>query len=114
MNKSQSYILVLFICLLSFPIVHELGHFIIAKLLGGEIMQFSYLYISIIPGSIETLEDQILFKYGGLIFTFYPSLIIYFYLYKIKSNFKHIFLSLLFLSPISSTSDLLDIYKLLF
>jgi hypothetical protein len=113
MNKNYSQIIVLSIVIISFPIIHEIGHFIIARIMGGEIIEFTYLYVSLLPGSIDNIQGLILFKYGGLIFTFYPSLITYLYLYKINSRNKNIFLFTLFLSLISSTSDFMDIYKLI-
>jgi hypothetical protein len=111
-SMKEKQIILIIVFLIAFPLIHETGHFFMAKILGGEIVDFTYSYVSLKPGSIESIQNIILFKLGGLIFTFYPSTLTYLYLYKINSDYKNAFLLYVYLSPLSAMSDFIDINQM--
>jgi hypothetical protein len=98
--------------LLIYPICHELGHFIMAHILGGKILEISYLHVYLLPYSIMNTRDFILFKLGGLIFTFYPSLLLFFYFWHKKSEINFCLQNWILLSPLSSINDVFQIMSL--
>ena len=109
----RNYVLLTLFALLLFPLLHEIGHYVMAYFLGGTILKFNYFYVCLMPGSIYSIQKLILFKLGGLIFTFYPSLIVFLYYYHINSNFNYLSLLFLFLSPLSSITDFIQITDLI-
>lgn len=109
----RKYVLYTLFSLLIYPILHELGHLFMAKILGGKILRFNYLYVNLMPESIISTNGLILFKLGGLIFTFYPSLVLFFYLWKKQSELIFIPEIFLILSPLTSINDFNQILNLI-
>jgi hypothetical protein len=96
-----------------YPLIHEIGHIIFAFFLGIPIIWVGYSRITVNLLSIIKTSQLINFKLSGFLLTFYPSLVVFFILWKKRSKHWLIPYIWLTISPIAARRDLFDIGRLL-
>jgi len=109
--RGRILLLVIF-TVLSYPLLHELGHCITSFAYSNEVIEVNYNYIVTKESNLNLIERTI-FKSAGLTLTFYPSLLAFIYFWTRKSQYWVIPYTVMTLSTSGSTKDFYDICILL-
>lgn len=73
-------LILMFIVLCLYTPIHELGHLIAAHIAGAHILRIGFSSVSVDHLSFTDLSRIVLFKEAGFVATFYPALLIFFFL----------------------------------
>lgn len=92
--------------------IHEMGHVLMAISEDIPILGVGFSSVTVNELSFNTLNQIILFRASGFLFTFYPALLLFLYLWRKRSSWSHPVYLWLIVTPTVSARDFLDIGRL--